>query len=313
MPKALIVIGRIAWVLPVIMGLGFLNWVGFLYPAIRMRKQHPIWLRVLYLSIALNVIAIIIVAMVPDGSPWIGVYFLVWLASIIGFFIMLKWWIPFDPNQNTTAGDAMVTGPHRTAQQHSVIEESSGTPQAGQLDDGLKVAKSPLNLNAHSDSLQSAKEGLQATPDRSQARDARASTHENRNAKVFISHATEDRELTLRLADELESQEIETWLAFRDVQVGDNYAEEIVKALASADYMLVVLSEDAIQSPHVRREVTIAIDRGVPLLPVNMSPSEDFMWSLPVDWTYWLSLAQVLRHTDEVGTAQELARRIGRG
>jgi len=127
---------------------------------------------------------------------------------------------------------------------------------------------------------------------------------------IFISHATEDAEIARGLSAALEAEGVRTWLASRDVAVGANYAAEIVRAVSSSQYLLVLLSPAGIESPHVRREVSIAIDRKVPVLPVSTDPTGEFMAELPVDWTYWLSLAQVLRMSDEEGTAREIARRI---
>lgn len=127
---------------------------------------------------------------------------------------------------------------------------------------------------------------------------------------IFISHATKDASTALGLSNALEAEGVHTWIASRDVAVGANYAAEIVRAVRSADYVLVVLSPAGIDSPHVRREVSIAIDAQIPVLPVSTDPTGEFMVDLPVDWTYWLSLAQVLRMSSEQKTAQEIARRI---
>lgn len=301
MPRGLIVVGRIAWILPAIIGLGLLNWLAFSYPGIRMRKQHPVWFWIFIGYSIVTIPQIILISNSDADSPGMWIYILIWLSAIVAFLIMLKWWIPFKPAKTTVeVGQQMpVTVAVETAQK--ATSSSAAPTQAPGLPDTSKVAPSPA-------AVASPQQPTAVTP----AAIPDAPPAQRVAPKVFISHATEDRESTSVLARELEQQGIETWLAFRDVQVGDNYAEEIVKAIGSADYILVVLSESAIESPHVRREVTIGIDRGVPLLPVNMSASEDFMWSLPVDWTYWLSLAQVLRHTDEASTAQELARRITR-
>lgn len=88
-------------------------------------------------------------------------------------------------------------------------------------------------------------------------------------ATIFISHASEDRPIAQNLADALEAQGISTWLASRDVSIGANYAAEIFQNLVNSDYLLVVPSPNSIESAHVRREVSIAIDRKVPVLPVS--------------------------------------------
>jgi uncharacterized RDD family membrane protein YckC len=132
-----------------------------------------------------------------------------------------------------------------------------------------------------------------------------------RRALIFISHATEDAETAFALSAELEAQGFNTWLATRDVGIGTNYAAEIVRAVSNANYLLVLLSPASIESPHVRREVSIAIDRNVQILPVSADPTGEFMANLPVDWTYWLSLAQVFRMSDAANTAAEIARRLG--
>lgn len=294
-------IGRIAWILPAIIGLGLLNWLAFSYPGIRMRKQHPVWF---WVFIGYSIVAIpqiVLISNSDSDSPGMWIYILIWLSAIVTFLVMLKWWIPFNPAKTTAESveQVPVAAPAETLQTAASPPASPvGASIQGEI---LETAPAPA---AEPIPEQPSPALPVSTPNPPPA--ARVAP------KVFISHATVDRESTSILARELEQQGIDTWLAFRDVQVGDNYAEEIVKAIGSADYILVVLSESAIESPHVRREVTIGIDRGVPLLPVNMSASEDFMWSLPVDWTYWLSLAQVLRHTDEASTAQELARRMTR-
>lgn len=129
---------------------------------------------------------------------------------------------------------------------------------------------------------------------------------------IFISHATKDASVAMGLSEALEAEGVHTWIASRDVAVGANYAAEIVRAVRAADYLLVLLSPAGIDSPHVRREVSIAIDAKIPVLPVSTDPTGEFMVDLPVDWTYWLSLAQILRMSSEQKTAQEIARRISR-
>ena len=137
-----------------------------------------------------------------------------------------------------------------------------------------------------------------------------APTQGSPSATIFISHASEDGPIAQSLAAALEAQGLKTWLASRDVSIGANYAAEIFQNLVSSDYLLVVLSPNSIESAHVRREVSIAIDRKVPVLPVSTDPTGELMANLPEDWQYWLNIAQVFRMTDEDSTAIEIARRV---
>lgn len=137
-----------------------------------------------------------------------------------------------------------------------------------------------------------------------------APTQGSPSATIFISHASADDPVAQSLAAALEAQGLRTWLASRDVSIGANYAAEIFQNLVNSDYLLVVLSPKSIESAHVRREVSIAIDRKVPVLPVSTDPTGELMANLPEDWQYWLNIAQVFRMTDEDSTAIEIARRV---
>jgi len=272
--------GRFLWIIPAVVGFGLLTWLSFFPAGRQMRPVTKKWLNWAWVFVGLAVLGLL--------TGGVGLL-LVWPVGIIMFLVMLKSW-------NQFAASTMKPFPGFIDAPPPVI---NAAPPAAPVTTTSPPPAAPRPPRP--------------TPAAASTRAPSVPTGSgDKTPVVFISHATEDRESTQVLADELESRGVQTWLAYRDVGVGSNYAEEIVNAIVGADYLLVVLSEAAIQSPHIRREVTIGIDRGIPLLPVNMSASEDFMWTLPVDWTYWLSLAQVLRHTDEASTASELARRITR-
>ena len=87
-------------------------------------------------------------------------------------------------------------------------------------------------------------------------------------ASLFISHASPDHEVALDVARELDAAGLHTWLATRDIQVGENYASQIYDAITDCTHLLVLLSPTSVQSQHVKREANIAIDLGKPLLPL---------------------------------------------
>lgn len=112
------------------------------------------------------------------------------------------------------------------------------------------------------------------------------------NGLLFVSHASADLSVAEQLVTAFEDRRIPTWLAHRDIRVGDNYAAQIYNAITRSSHILVLLSPDGVASPHVRREVNVAIDNGIAVLPLVVTQSTDFMANLPGDWKYWLGVVQ---------------------
>ena len=75
---------------------------------------------------------------------------------------------------------------------------------------------------------------------------------------VFISHATKDKGVADAICAALEAAEIRCWVAPRDIPPAAEWATSIVDALRVARVMVLVLSENAINSDHVKRELTVA-------------------------------------------------------
>ncbi|WP_199421588.1 TIR domain-containing protein [Actinotalea solisilvae] len=113
-----------------------------------------------------------------------------------------------------------------------------------------------------------------------------------RRASTFISFASQDEAIARALSAHLEAAGISTFFAPRDIRGGMNFAVEIVRAVASSDAVVVLLSRPAVESPHVRREVSLAIDERRVLLPVAL-PGTRFPVGFSAEWTYWLSAVQV--------------------
>jgi hypothetical protein len=51
------------------------------------------------------------------------------------------------------------------------------------------------------------------------------------NHDVFISHASDDREVALKVCARLEEEQIKCWIAPRDIVAGRNWSETIMDAL----------------------------------------------------------------------------------
>jgi TolB-like protein len=78
---------------------------------------------------------------------------------------------------------------------------------------------------------------------------------------VFVSYASQDAAIADAVVKNLERQGIQCWIAPRDVTPGSRYADEIVGAINDAKVIVLVLSEHAISSSHVGREVERAASK----------------------------------------------------
>ena len=106
---------------------------------------------------------------------------------------------------------------------------------------------------------------------------------------VFICHAKEDGQLALAIAGFLENRKLRCWVSSRDVQAGKDYAKSIVEAIQGSRLMIVILSEFANHSNHVRIEVERGFNRDLVLLPFRVNdikPEESLEYFLSAN--QWL-------------------------
>lgn len=92
-----------------------------------------------------------------------------------------------------------------------------------------------------------------------------------RRHDVFVSYASEDQPLADDVVRALEADGRACWIAHRDIPPGvPSWAAPIVTAIASSRLVLVLLTARSIPSMEVLREVTLAADEKIPLLPVSL-------------------------------------------
>jgi len=108
-------------------------------------------------------------------------------------------------------------------------------------------------------------------------------------APVFISYASQDAGVANSIVENLEQHGIKCWIAPRDVTPGSQYADEIVGAINDAKVFVLVLSEHAVASPHVGRELERAASkrRRIIVLRTDAAP-------LTRSFEYFLSESQWL-------------------
>ena len=87
---------------------------------------------------------------------------------------------------------------------------------------------------------------------------------------VFISYASQDAAVAAALVEVLERHDIPCWIAPRDVKAGALYADAIVRAISSAKTFVLVLSESAIASSHVSKEIERASSKKRPIIALRI-------------------------------------------
>ena len=77
--------------------------------------------------------------------------------------------------------------------------------------------------------------------------------------KVFLSHSHADAPLAAKVTEALRTRGLDVWDPDAQLLPGDNWAAEIARALEQSQAMVVLLTPQAVQSKHVKREIEYAI------------------------------------------------------
>jgi TolB-like protein/tetratricopeptide (TPR) repeat protein len=87
---------------------------------------------------------------------------------------------------------------------------------------------------------------------------------------VFISYASQDAAVANAIVAAMERQRLKCWIAPRDVIPGSLYADGIVRAISGAKVFALVLSEQAIASSHVGKEIERASSNRRPIIALRI-------------------------------------------
>jgi TolB-like protein/Flp pilus assembly protein TadD len=107
--------------------------------------------------------------------------------------------------------------------------------------------------------------------------------------KVFISHSSKDKATADAICDHLESAGVQCWIAPRDIKAGSDWTEGIIQGIDSSQIFVLVFSENANASEHVRREVAKAVSLGSSVIPFrieNVEPNGSLAYFLGT--VHWL-------------------------
>ena len=108
---------------------------------------------------------------------------------------------------------------------------------------------------------------------------------------IFLSHASQDSEITQSLCNLIEIKGVRCWIAPRDIPPGDNYGEAIIRAIEATQVTVLMLSSHANSSLHVIHEVERATSKRKKVVPIRLeNVLPDKALELHLSTAQWLDL-----------------------
>jgi hypothetical protein len=128
------------------------------------------------------------------------------------------------------------------------------------------------------------------------------------NPKVFISHASEDKErFVLDFARKRRSKGIDAWVDRWEMLPGDSIIDKIFEeGIAQAQAMIVVVSEYGVNKPWVREELNAGMVRTIDgvsrLIPVVIGDVDDSQVPKSLKTTVWERVKELDNYESEFET-----------
>ncbi len=109
----------------------------------------------------------------------------------------------------------------------------------------------------------------------------------DKRSQIFISYSKQDKEIADLICHALEKRLISCWIAPRDIDVGEDWADQIVKAIESNKSFVVIISDHSMESNEVLKEITLASEMKKKIFAICINGCE-----LSKGYKYHLSIAQ---------------------
>ena len=109
--------------------------------------------------------------------------------------------------------------------------------------------------------------------------------------EIFISHSSTDKKVSRTICTALENRGLACWISSRDVKPGQNFQEQIVKAIRAAKIMVLVFTSSANNSNEIKKELALASQNNLIVIPVrieDVSPNEAFAYEFAT--RQWIDL-----------------------
>jgi hypothetical protein len=125
---------------------------------------------------------------------------------------------------------------------------------------------------------------------------------------IFISHSSKDQKVARTICTALENRGLTCWVYSRNIQPGQNFQEQIVRAIRAAKIMVLVFTANANSSNEIKKELAIASQNNLVVIPVRIEdviPNEAFAYEFAT--RQWIDLfddweSSIARLTELIAT-----------
>jgi adenylate cyclase len=94
-----------------------------------------------------------------------------------------------------------------------------------------------------------------------------------RQPEVFVSYSRDDSARVLELTGKLRAAGVSLWIDQGGIDAASLWSEQIVTALESVKVLLLIVTESAVHSHNVAKEVMLVSERNGNILPVHLEPT----------------------------------------
>lgn len=125
--------------------------------------------------------------------------------------------------------------------------------------------------------------------------------------EIFVSHSSKDKKVADAIVAVLEQNNVYCWIAPRDIPPGFSWPGAITRALKEVQIMVLVLSSSANESPQIVKEVQIALNNNVIIIPFkieNCRLTDDLEYQLST--THWIDAV----NQEEIEAIHKLAQKL---
>jgi len=109
--------------------------------------------------------------------------------------------------------------------------------------------------------------------------------------KIFITYSSKDQKVARTICTALENRGLNCWISSRNVKPGQNYQEQIVRAIRASRVMVLVFTVNANNSNEIKKELALASQNNLVVIPVrieDVAPNEAFAYEFAT--RQWIDL-----------------------